>query len=301
MNMKVRSLMVGICVSTLIILSSCNDGPNPPNELDQWLKDIEEIDTYLASTASASIKDPSGIRMVITQLGTGLPAQGNNTVDVDYIGRRFSDQFMFDNGNIKQGLGGLIEGWQFALSTLPAGSEATVYIPSFLGYGSSGFGPSIPPNTILEFDLRFNEVVLSSTEIDKFKADTTAIEQYLTDKGITAEEDPTGLRYVITSPGAGATATWFSKLELKYSIKLLTDDTESVVTLERAPNDNFHSRPVDYIHGLKIGLQKLSIGSKATFYIASGQAFGPEGASDNGNTIPPDANIIVEAELINIQ
>jgi FKBP-type peptidyl-prolyl cis-trans isomerase len=304
MNMKVRSLMVGICASAFIILSSCNDGPNPPNELDQWLKDVEAIDTYLASTGTPAIKDPSsGIRMVISSLGTGLPAQGNNGVDVDYVGRRFSDQVVFDDGNIRQNLGVLIKGWQVALSKLPAGSEATVYIPSLLGYGSNGSGSSIPPNTILEFDLRFNEVILSSTEIEKFKADTTAIEQYLTDKGITAEEDSTGLRYVITSPGAGATATWFSKLELKYSIKLLTDDTKTVIPLqERAPNDDFYSRPVDYIHGMKIGLQKLSIGSKATFYIASGQAFGPEGASDNaGNTIPPNANIIVEVELINIQ
>ncbi len=294
--------MVGICVSTLIILSSCNDGPNPPNELDQWLKDIEEIDAFLASSASIAIKDPSGVRMVITTLGTGLPAQGSNTVDVDYVGRRFSDQFVFDQGNIKRNLTQLIDGWKVALSRIPAGSEATVYIPSLLGYGSSGSGSSIPPNTILEFDLRFNEVVLTTTEVEKFKADTTAIDQYLSDKGITAEEDPTGLRYVITSPGAGATASWYDKLELKYAIKLLTDDTKTVITLERAPNEDFYSRPVDYIHGMKIGLQKLSVGSKATFYIPSGHAFGPEGASDNsGNSIPANANIIVDVELVDIE
>lgn len=303
MKMNVKNFIVGIGVITAIVFSSCNDGPDAPNELDQWLKDVEAIDTYLASSGTTAIEDPSGIRMVITTLGTGLPAQGNNGVDVDYVGRRFSDKFLFDQGNIRQNLAPLIDGWEFALSKLPVGSEAKIYIPSLLGYGTAGSGSAIPPNEILEFDIVFNEVVLSTTEIEKFKTDTTAIDQYLTTKGITAIKDPTGLRYVITTPGAGATATWYDKLELKYTIKLLTDDSNSVITLDREPTDDFFNRPVDYIHGMKIGLQKLSIGSKATLYIPSGHAFGPEGATDNnsGATIPANANLIVEVELIDIK
>lgn len=303
MKMNVKSYIVGIGVITAIVFSSCNNGPDAPDELDQWYEDVAAIDAYLASSGTTNvIEDPSGIRMVITSLGTGLPAQGNNGVDVDYVGRRFSDKFLFDQGNIRQNLVPLIDGWEIALSKLPVGSEAKIYIPSLLGYGTAGSGSAIPPNEILEFDIVFNEVVLSNTEIEKFKTDTTAIDQYLATKSITAITDPTGLRYVINTPGAGATATWYDKLKLKYTIKLLTDDANSVITLEREPDEGFFSRPVDYIHGLKIGLQKLSIGSKATFYIPSGYAFGPEGATDanTGASIPANANLIVEVELVDI-
>ena len=66
----------------------------------------------------------------------------------------------------------------------------------------------------------------------------------------------------------------------------------------RSPSDQFYSRPVDYIMGMIIGLQKLSAGSKAVLYVPSGFAFGADGASDGaGTSIPANANIIVEVEI----
>ncbi len=302
MKMNARGLIIGICLACIGIVSACNDGPDVPSELETWLQEIDEIDAALAASGATAIKDPSGVRMVISTLGTGLPAQRNNGVDVTYVGRRFSDKVVFDQGHTRNNLTQFIDGWEIALSLLPVGSEATIYIPSLLGYGTGGQGASIPPNTILEFDIIFNEVVMTTAEIEQIKEDTTAIDQYLLDKGIAAVEDPSGIRYVITTPAAGPTATWYDRLELKYAIKLLTNDAVTVVTLERTPNDQFYSRPVDYIHGMKAGLQKMSEGSKATFYIPSTYAFGTAGGSDgSGVTIPGDANIIIEAELINIQ
>ena len=91
----------------------------------------------------------------------------------------------------------------------------------------------IPPNTILEFDVKFNKAKLSSTEASRLGADTVAIDNYLQSKSITAVKDSTGLRYVITTPGTGPVANWYDKLTLKYSIKLLTDDTKTIVSLEQ--------------------------------------------------------------------
>ena len=85
-------------------------------------------------------------------------------------------------------------------------------------------------NTILEFDVKFNEAKLSSTEATRLAADTVAIDNYLQSKSITAIKDSTGLRYVITTPGTGPMASWYDKLTLKYSIKLLTDDTKTIVS-----------------------------------------------------------------------
>jgi FKBP-type peptidyl-prolyl cis-trans isomerase len=303
MKMKVRSLLVGIC-SVALIFSSCNDGADVPDELATWYAEVARINSDLAAAGITATKDPeSGISMIITKLGTGLPAQLNYTINVDYVGRRYDDKVVFDEGTINDVLSKYIEGWKVAFSKLPEGSEAKLIIPSLYGYRTQGNGPKIPGNTILEFDVKFNKATMSSAEAAKLDTDTTAIDEYLAGKGIEAIEDTTGIRYVITAAGSGAPATWFSKISMKYSIKLLTDDTKTLVSVERQPSDTYFSRPVDYIQGMKIGLQKLSIGSKAVFYIPSTYAFGKEAVSDPnaGVTIPANSNIIVEVEILNIQ
>jgi FKBP-type peptidyl-prolyl cis-trans isomerase len=303
MNMNVRNLLVGISASVLI-LSSCNEGPDVPDELATWYAEVAKINSDLAAAGINATKDPeSGISMIITKLGTGLPAQINYTMDVDYIGRRYEDKVVFDQGNTKLQLSKYIEGWKVAFSKLPEGSEAKLIIPSLYGYRTEGNGPNIPGNTILEFDVKFNKATMSSTEAAKLGSDTVAIDTYLTGKGINAVKDTTGLRYVITAAGAGSPATWYSKITMKYTIKLMSDDTKALVTVERQPSDTYFSRPVDYIQGMKIGLQKLSIGSKAVLYIPSTYAFGAESVSDpnTGVTIPANSNIIVEVEVLNIQ
>ena len=83
--------------------------------------------------------------MIISKLGTGLPGQKYNTLDVDYVGRRYEDKVVFDQGNFTFKLSDyIIDGWKIAFSKLPAGSEAKLIIPSLYGYGVQGQGASIP-------------------------------------------------------------------------------------------------------------------------------------------------------------
>ena len=121
-----------------------------------------------------------------------------------------------------------IEGWQIALTTLPAGSKATLYIPPYWGYRDSPVG-TIPANSILVFDIVFNEVVATSTELQRLGADTVAIDAYLTSKSIVAVKDTTGLRYIFNETGSGSIPSWYDKVKITIHIKLLTDDTKTIV------------------------------------------------------------------------
>lgn len=301
MKMKVRRLLAAII--GVVMLISCNDGPDTPNDLQQWLNDIEEIDAYLEANNISAIEDPSGIRMVITTLGDGLPAKVTDGVDVDYIGRRFSDKFVFDqNTHYRQNLQKVIEGWKAAFTRMPAGTSATIYIPSLLGYGSRGSGADIPPNEILEFDVVFNSVVLSTSDAQKLTQDIAAVDTYLDNKGIEAVEDPTGLRYVITQTGGGPTATWYDGVKFKAAFRLMSNDETVVADVEFGPSENNFNRVIDQIpHGLKTALQKVPEGSKVTLYIPSGLAYGAEGAVDGGQqVIPANANIIIDVELLDV-
>lgn len=297
----------GIMVTVLVVLIlpfglfSCLNDETADDPQATLLKDIETIDTYLTDNNIDAIKDPNGIRMVISILGTGFPAQKNSKIDVDYIGKLFSDGSTFDEGNIEADLQNLIPGWQIAFTTLPAGSKATLYIPSGWAYGTET-KPGIPANSILVFNVAFNEVVETSAQQQRLGTDTVAVDDYLATKGIVAEKDTTGLRYVVTQLGTGAKPGWYDKVKFKADYRLMSDDTKVVHTAQFEPSDVYFSRVIDQIpNGLKQGLQELPAGSKATFYLASGLAYGASGASVAGQiVVPPNSNMIIEVDFTEI-
>ena len=235
MVMNFKRLALGVLACAVLLITSCESNPDIPDQYQRHQDEIAAIDAELAVRGGSILRDPSGIRMIITKLGTQLPAQLSNRIDVDYVGKRFSDKFQFDDGNANLTLSSYIPGWQVALSKLPAGSIATIILPSVYGYGATAQGATIPANSVLEFDVAFNEATPTSAELQKLGTDTVALDQYLTSKNITAVKDTTGLRYVITEPGSGQKPSWFNRSTLNYNIKLLTDDTREIVAVEREP------------------------------------------------------------------
>jgi FKBP-type peptidyl-prolyl cis-trans isomerase len=301
MNFKRFKTMMVVAMGVGVFTSCMNSSKDLESPVEQLQNEIAAIDKYLDENNIAAIEDISGIRIEIIELGTGFPAHAVSSVDVDYEGRLFSTGALFDNGNVTGRLDTYIPGWQRAFTTLPTGSRARIYIPSYYGYGPNGQG-SIPGNATLLFTVKFNKVLTTSTEIQKLTADTVAIDKYLDDENIEAIKDSTGLRYVVTQLGGGLTPSWYHKVKFKSSYKLLTDDSNVVFQIDTEPTENTDNRVIDQIaDGVKLGLQKLPVGSKATLYIPSKLGFGTQGATNgSAQVIPANANIIVDIELTEI-
>jgi FKBP-type peptidyl-prolyl cis-trans isomerase len=141
------------------------------------------------------------------------------------------------------------------------------------------------------------DVIVSATEKLKAASDVSAIDKYLRDNSITAVSDTTGVRYVITQEGTGAQPGWYSKVKFNYTGRVLATG-EQFATGTAEPSTVTDSWTVDYIHGVKLGLLKLRVGGKGTFYIPSGLGFG---ANANGSApVPAHANLIYEIELVEI-
>lgn len=301
------SLLVGLC----LILGSClDDGTITPYQRQQ--EDIKKIDTYLSDNppevTDIIIRDAfSGIRMVITQPGTGeIPPTPENIIQVSYVGRVLkngqlsdpfdqNDSFTFTLTNADTGPD-VIAGWKFALAMMTLGTHATVYIPSGQAYGPSGSGP-IPANAILVFEMEL-KVVNTENEEPRLTNDKQDIALYLDENSIeNVQEDPSGLFYTVENIGTGDAPGLYDHVRMIYSGKTLhLPQIEFADNVESGPNNLFSSRVVNYIHGLTIGLQKLNAGGKATFYIPSALAYGP---SVNGN-IPANSILIFEVELLEV-
>ncbi len=305
MNIVKRCFTLGLIIGLTIMFSSCLDSPQGDDPNIRLQQDIATIDSYLISNSLVAEKDPYGLRMVIQTLGTGLPASFSNTVKVKYTGTLLSTGAVFDESpayfvipNQTTNEWPVIDGWKIALTTLPEGSKAKVYIPSVFAYGTKGQG-TIGANEILVFEMEVLDIIRPAAYFTKIASDSIAIDNYLIGKGIydAAVKDSTGIRYIITGPeGTGAKPSWFDKIKFKYTLKLLSNDAAAIESNTFEPNAQFYSRVVDYIDGLKIGFQQIKVGTKATFYIPSGLAYG----STSSTKIPTNSILIFEIELIDI-
>lgn len=291
-------------LAAIVIMAACSNG-DEVSATERLLEEINIIDTYLTAEGLTAVQDLNGVRMVITKLGDGYPAKilsntVSSSVDVNYVGRLFPEGAQFDAGRVNGALNNYIDGWKIAFTSLPENSVARLYIPSVYGYGEGGNG-TIPGNSILEFDVVFNAINRTSAELQRLATDTVAIDDYLASKGITAEKDSTGFRYVVTEEGTGPIPDLYQSVKFNVTYKLLTDDTKVITQFDTAPNSQNLNRPVDFIpDAIKGALTKVKTGSKVTIYAPSLLGFGAQGASDGTNTIPSNANIIIEIKNFEI-
>ncbi len=127
------------------------------------------IANYLKANNLTATTTADGLNYVITTQGHGaLPAIGQ-TVSVNYsgfllnsngtLGTEFDSNTDSKFGHVTPftfqiGAGQVIAGWDEAFRLLPVGTSAQLIIPSTLAYGTTGSGSSIPPNSILVFNVQ---------------------------------------------------------------------------------------------------------------------------------------------------
>ncbi len=127
---------------------------------DQLSIDLELIDNYLNENNITAKSAESGLRYVITKMGSGENAAPGDNVTVHYTGMLLNGE-KFDSSldrnqpfSFQLGQGKVIRGWDEGITYFNKGSEGTLYIPSTLGYGASGAGGVIPPNAVLIFEIQ---------------------------------------------------------------------------------------------------------------------------------------------------
>jgi FKBP-type peptidyl-prolyl cis-trans isomerase len=128
---------------------------------------------------------------------------------------------------------------------------------------------------------------------EQLATDLATIDEYLAGQGIVAQQDASGLRYIITKPGRGNRPTPTSMVKVNYKGSLLStgevfDQSESPVEFSLG----------QLIPGWQIGFPLLQKGAKATLFVPSALGYGERGMP---GAIPANANLVFEVELIDFK
>lgn len=112
---------------------------------------------------AAAVTTDSGLQIIDTVIGKFAQPKTGQTCVMHYTGWLYQDgkkgakfDSSVDRGQpfeFRIGTGQVIAGWDEGVSTMKVGGKRTLIIPPELGYGASGAGGSIPPNSTLIFDV----------------------------------------------------------------------------------------------------------------------------------------------------
>ena len=139
-------------------------------ETDQAKIDDAILQKYIADNNLIAEEVAAGLYAVIDSTGTGQNPTINSTVRVAYEGRfieldnqnKLVDGAVFDassESGIVFPLQNVIVGWQLGIPVFKPGGSGMLLIPSAMAYGPQGSGGSIPPNSVLIFDVNLLEIV----------------------------------------------------------------------------------------------------------------------------------------------
>ena len=154
--MKSFLLKFSLLTPILFFLSCDKDCPdfNFTAEPVQLAADIKIIEDYLAANGLTAQKTESGLHYIIEEEGEGDNPCTDSRVTVGYKGYLTNGQVFDENENgITFGLRQVIPGWTEGISLFKKGGSGVLLIPSGMAYGPAGRSPSIPPNTVLIFDV----------------------------------------------------------------------------------------------------------------------------------------------------
>lgn len=235
----------------------------------------------------------SGLQYYIFEEGDGRAPEQGEVVSVHYTGY-LEDGTEFDSSvdsgqpfSFAIGQGLVIPGWDEGIALLNVGDKGRLILPPELGYGERGAGGGIiPPNATLVFDVELVDIRPGSpdspNEVDEDDYTTTE----------------SGLQYFDLVEGDGATAEAGMQVTVHYT-GWLTDGTKFDSSLDRGSPFTFVLGNGSVIAGWDEGVTGMKVGGVRQLYIPADLAYGETGAG--GGTIPPNAVLIFEVELLDVQ
>ena len=266
----------------------------PPNSqlvIDIEIISIDSPPTPTGITADELTTTGSGLQYNDLAAGQGIEAEAGNTVITHYsiwVQGESEDSFIFSSTFSQPitfviGSGNIVfPGWDEGVTGMKLGGKRYLVIPPDLALGESGSG-DIPPNATLIMEVELLELMIPPEMSEVNEEDYVSTES--------------GLKYYDFVEGEGATPEAGQTVVVHYS-GWLEDGTMFDSSVERGQPFPFVIGQGSVISGWDEGLATMKVGGRRQLVIPPELGYGENGA---GGVIPPNATLIFEVELLEIQ
>ncbi len=189
-----------------------------------------------------------------------------------------------------------------AKSPIPPGVDSTLNITYLL---------KIDTITTRDGAMDMQQALMEKNQKVQLEKDIVIIDEFLASKNIQAQKTESGLRYVITQPGVGENGTTGQTAKVNYigylldgqyfdtSIKSIAEE-KGLYNPQREPYEPY-GVTIDQssvMKGWHEALKLLNKGSKATVYIPSTLAYGPQQRSE---IIKPNTILVFDMEIVDLK
>jgi FKBP-type peptidyl-prolyl cis-trans isomerase FkpA len=268
-----------------------------------------------AACNNSEKKTPNGFAFNIIKAGDGVVAKTDEILVFDFTLRDAKDSLWSDT--YKEGLpaaipiadsaaqateNGMVQ--MFRMLSKGDSVKATMTVGKFFKDIVRAPAPQDLDSTMnISYFIQVREILT----MDKFRAyqdslaankkagqktkDQDIIKKYLADNNVTAQQDTSGLHYVLYSNKGGVKPDATQCVEVKYTGKFMADGK----IFDHSEKIAFPLMNV--IMGWRLGIPLLGIGDSATLFIPSTLGYGAEGYP---GAIPPNAILIFDVELLSI-
>lgn len=278
---------LSLLVLAIVILSSCEKETRTLNVIED-----EKIQSYLESNnLTGFTKDSTGFYYKVIIEGTGDAIEYKDFINISHTTTSINKSVNFSVSKY-QPLGSFAGylspiSWRESVIKLSKGGEVWVITPSYLAFGKTGSGASIPGNAILETKIRV------ANDKDRIAYEDGLIQEFLAENNITAIKDTSGIYYQILTAGTGTSVTTTSAtVKVAYQGRLLTG-----TVFDQASTGSPASLVLNNtIQGWIKGVPLIVKGGKIRLFIPSRFAYGERGR----DRIPPNAILDFDIELIDV-
>lgn len=240
--------------------------------------------------SNQTVVTEDGLEITDTETGEGEEAKVADYLTLHFSGylengEEFESSHNHDQPiTIQAGMGQLpIPGWDQGLLGMKAGGKRTLVIPPNLAFGDEGVEGLIPGGENIRMEV---ELISISSPPEPWGYNEEDV-----------EVKESGLKYVVQEEGNGSQPEEGDNISVHYA-GFLEDGSLFDSSYLRSQPFNFQVGMGQVIPGWDEGLLDMSVGEKRTLIIPSNLAYGENGA---GGSIPPNATLIFDVELIEVQ
>ena len=126
---------------------------------------------YSEEMDPVALTPDGGLKKIILREGSGECPPINSKVQVHYVGTLHPSGQKFDSSrdrkdffNFTLGINQVIKGWDIGVASMKVGELCELYCEPMYGYGAAGAPPSIPPNSVLKFEVELFGFEVEPTE-----------------------------------------------------------------------------------------------------------------------------------------